>query len=72
MTLNNFINELKHKSLEIVISLIPAGAEIGDKREIAWEGTVGTYLTSVFSQTNGQKVVFAVLPLIDGSLEILI
>lgn len=57
MRLNEFLDKIRYKSLKILITT---------RNDVnLYEGTVGTYLTSVFRQQHGEKIIFTVLPIVD-------
>ena len=57
MKLNEFIEKIRYRSLKITITT-------RDDVNL-YDGTIGTYLTSVFRQQHGEKIIFAVLPIVD-------
>lgn len=54
MKLNEFIEKIRYRTLKITIAT--------KCNTILYEGTVGTYLTSVFRQKHGEKTIFAIYP----------
>lgn len=60
MKLNEFIEKIRHRSLKITIAT--------KCNTILYEGTVGSYLTSVFRQNHGEKIIFAIFPTLNELL----
>lgn len=58
MTLDKFIEKIRYRSLEIIITT-------SDNMEL-YNGTIGTYLTSVFRQNNGNKRLLLIYPGVDS------
>ena len=58
MKLDQFIDKLRHRSLKILIVT-------SDNVEL-YDGTVGTYLTSVFRQNNAKRAIHYIYPMFDN------